>query len=103
MFRRLPDLAARKKIPFTFDGQPLQGQEGDSVAAALLANGISTFRTHPVSSAPRSAFCLKGACFDCLVVIDGVGNRQACMTPLTDDMVVETQTGPRAVARERTE
>jgi predicted molibdopterin-dependent oxidoreductase YjgC len=103
MFRRLPDLAKRKKIPFTFDGQPLSGLEGDTVAAALLANGIVQFRTHPESSNPRSAYCLKGACFDCLVIIDGIGSRQACMTPLCEHMAVETQRGARALSREKTE
>ena len=38
---------------------------------------------------------MMGACFECLVVIDGVGNRQACLTTVTDDMVVQTQNGRR--------
>jgi len=103
MFRRLPDLAERKAIPFTFDGQPLVGREGDSIAAALLANGITRFRTHPASAAPRSAYCLKGACFECLVVVDGIGNRQACMTPLAENMIVEALQGARALLRETAE
>jgi predicted molibdopterin-dependent oxidoreductase YjgC len=101
MFRRLPDLAD-KTIPFTLDGRPLSGRDGDSVAAAMLANGVGRFRTTPVSGAPRSAYCLMGVCFDCLVTIDGVGNRQACMTPLRADMVVETQQGARAADGEVT-
>lgn len=38
-----------------------------------------------------------GVCFDCLVVINGVGNRQACLTPLREGMAVETQHGLRNV------
>jgi predicted molibdopterin-dependent oxidoreductase YjgC len=101
MFRRLPDLA-EKVIPFTLDGRALTGHEGDSVAAAMLANGVGRFRNTPVSHAPRSAYCLMGVCFDCLVTIDGVGNRQACMTPLQANMAVETQDGARPVNNEVT-
>jgi predicted molibdopterin-dependent oxidoreductase YjgC len=36
-----------------------------------------------------------GACFECLVVIDGVGNRQGCMVPLREGMRIEMQAGRR--------
>jgi predicted molibdopterin-dependent oxidoreductase YjgC len=42
---------------------------------------------------------MMGVCFDCLVVIDGVGNRQACLTPVRDGMVIERQLGRREVLR----
>ncbi|MGH7246959.1 MAG: 2Fe-2S iron-sulfur cluster-binding protein, partial [Pseudomonadota bacterium] len=31
-----------------------------------------------------------GVCFDCLVVIDGIANRQACMTQVREGMRIET-------------
>ena len=34
-----------------------------------------------------------GVCFECLVTIDGVGNRQGCLVPLAEGMRVETQIG----------
>jgi D-hydroxyproline dehydrogenase subunit gamma len=97
MFRRLPDANARL-VSFIFEGQPVQGVEGDSVAAALLALGHSHCRDTPVSNAARGPYCLMGVCFDCLVSIDGVPNRQGCMTPLRDGMVVARQHGRRDVA-----
>ncbi len=54
--------------------RPVMARAGESVAAALLAAGVSTTRTTPVGGTPRSPFCLMGACFDCLMVIDGVPN-----------------------------
>jgi hypothetical protein len=42
---------------------------------------------------------MMGVCFDCLVVIDGVGNRQGCLVPLSEGMAVETQRGGRQVGR----
>ena len=69
------------------------------LAAALLAVGIDRCRTTPVTGAPRLPYCLMGVCFDCLVTIDGVGSRQACLVPVHDGMKVETQQGKREAGR----
>ncbi len=97
MFRPMRDVASAAALNFTFDGRALKGRAGDTVAAALLANGITSCRETPVSGTPRAPYCLMGVCFDCLVVIDGVGNRQGCLVPLTDGMAIETQHGRRHV------
>ena len=98
MFQRLPS-AAGERVPFTIDGRAATAQAGDSVAAALLANGVQTCRTTPVSGAPRAPYCMMGVCFDCLVTIDGVGNRQGCQVRLEPGMRVETQNGKREIDR----
>ncbi len=95
MFRSMPDAEAGTRLSFTFDGRPLTGREGDTVAASLLANGVTVCRETPVSNAPRAPYCMMGVCFDCLVVIDGVGNRQGCLVPLRQGMRIETQHGRR--------
>jgi hypothetical protein len=100
MFRRLPDPLA-KPLRFTLDGAPMTALAGDSVAAALLAAGIATCRTTPAQGTPRGPYCLMGVCFECLVVIDGVGNRQGCLVAVAEGMRVETQRGARAVATGR--
>jgi predicted molibdopterin-dependent oxidoreductase YjgC len=97
MFRRLPE-DQRPTLSLSFDGRVIEAREGDSVAAALLANGIAQFRITPVGDAPRGPFCLMGSCFDCLVRIDGVDNRQSCMTPVRAGMKIETQRGRKALA-----
>ncbi len=76
-----------------FEGQVLLARAGDTVAAALLAGHHWCFRTTPVSGAARGPFCMMGVCFDCLVEIDGVANRQACMTEVRDGMRVKRQQG----------
>lgn len=75
-------------LVFTFDGRPVEARTGETVAAALLAAGFRDFRASVVSGAPRGPYCLMGACFDCLVRIDGVPNRQACMTAVQPGMDV---------------
>jgi predicted molibdopterin-dependent oxidoreductase YjgC len=98
MFRRLPDGAA-PAVTLTYDGRLIAARAGDSVAAALLANRVLACRETPVSGAPRAPFCLMGVCFDCLVVIDGVAGRQACMVPVREGMRVERQPGAREAGR----
>lgn len=99
MFRRLPD-AGEATIRFTIDGRPATARPGDSVAAAMLAAGVDACRTTPVSGAARGPYCLMGVCFECLVVIDGIGNRQACLVPVEDGMRVERQQGARDIGGE---
>jgi hypothetical protein len=88
-------------LSFSFDGRPLTGRAGDTVAASLLANGIAACRETPISGAPRAPYCLMGICFECLVVIDGVGNRQGCLVPLREGMRIETQHGRRQAEETR--
>ena len=97
MFRRLDDKGAT--LILKVDGREIRAREGDTVAAALLAAGIKHIRTTPVSGTPRAPYCLMGVCFDCLVTIDGVGSRQACLIPVRDGMTVETQDGKREAGR----
>ncbi len=97
MFKRLTD--AGQKIDLTVDGRLVGCHTGDTVAAALLAAGVDRCRTTPVSGAPRAPYCLMGVCFDCLVTIDGVGSRQACLVPVREGMAVETQSGRREAGR----
>ena len=95
MFRRLPDPVGT--IAFDFEGATFEACGGDSVAAALLANGVLVFRTTPVSGAPRGPWCLIGNCHECLVEIDGEPNRQACMVEVRAGMRVRRQRGARAM------
>jgi hypothetical protein len=96
LFRSLSP-AEGEAVGFSFDGRALQASAGASVAAALLSAGVSVFRTTPVSGAPRAPYCMMGACFDCLVEIDGVPNRQSCLVTVREGMRVRTQEGLRAL------
>ncbi len=97
MFKRLLDGGVPVNV--TIDGAPFAAREGDSVAAALLASGRTMCRTTPVSGSPRAPYCMMGVCFECLVTIDGVGNRQGCLVPVAEGMKIEIQKGKREVGR----
>lgn len=84
----LGKLADKKKVTFQFDGQTLEGYENDTIASALLANGIRTLRQHEESGAPRGIYCNIGHCFECRVTVDNASNVRACLTPIKENMVI---------------
>ena len=95
MFRRLHEDGPR--VRFTFEGDFVEAMEGETVAAALLAHGVISFRQTPVSGAARGPWCLIGDCFECLVEIDGRQNVQACQVQVTGGMKVRRQIGVKQV------
>jgi D-hydroxyproline dehydrogenase subunit gamma len=95
MFRRLDPAPA--DIRFSVDGREFVARPGESVAMALLAAGETSLRETPASGALRAPYCMMGVCFDCLVEIDGVGNRQSCLTQVAEGMHVRRQRGARGV------
>ncbi len=74
-----------------FDGRPIPARDGDSVASALLASGIRVTRETPVSGARRGPWCMMGACFDCVAIVDGRRGVRTCMTPASEGLTVATQ------------
>ena len=103
MYRRLPDSdaadSAGPALAVTIDGQPHAARDGDSVAATVIAAGFAACRTTPVTGSARGPFCMMGVCFDCLVTIDGVGNRQACLLRVREGMRIERQRGKREIGK----
>lgn len=88
-----------RPIMITIDGAPFEAKSGDSVAAALLTAGHLATRVSTVSAAPRGAYCFMGVCFECLVRIDGVDNRQGCLVEVHEGMAVETRAGQQEADR----
>ena len=86
---REPDAPVRLK----WEAEEILAAPGDTLAAALLAAGVDVFRATPVSGAPRAPYCMMGACFECLVEVDGRPAVQACMTEVRQDMDVRRQMG----------
>ena len=85
MFRR----TGATPLTLFFDGQPIHAREGDSVASALLAAGVTATRLTPVSRTPRGPFCMMGACFDCVAIVDGQRGTRTCMTPAREGLRVD--------------
>lgn len=94
LFKSLPG-AADAPVDVWFNDRPLSVPGGRSVAAALLAAGVWHFRATPVSGSSRAPYCMMGACFECLVEIDGVPSRQSCMVQVCAGMRIRSQEGAR--------
>jgi predicted molibdopterin-dependent oxidoreductase YjgC len=79
-----------KTVTFSFNGQDLSCEEGQSIAAALISQGYTSLRNTRFKDEPRMIFCGIGICFDCVVVVDGVANQRACITAVSDGMKIES-------------
>ena len=88
---------AGERVTINIDGKDVEAAVGESVAAAVLAASADATRTTPVSGAPRAPYCMMGVCFECLMDIDGIPNRQACMVSVEPGMKIKRQAGARAV------
>lgn len=86
----LGKLEKQREIKFIFNNKEYKGYENESIAAALLANGIRTLRYHEESRAPRGIYCNIGHCFECRVKVNGKQGVRSCLTPLKENMVIES-------------
>ena len=96
--KRVPNggrIERKRKVSFTFDGKVLTGYHGDTLAAALLANGITlvgrSFKYHR----PRGILSAGAEEPNALVTL-GVGGRRtpnlpATMLELSEGMAAESQ------------
>jgi sarcosine oxidase subunit alpha len=75
-------IPAQETIEFFWQNQKLTAKNGETISAALIANGIDVFGHHPKDGSPLGLFCANGQCSQCLVLLDGRPVK-ACMTPVT--------------------
>jgi len=73
------------------DGNAVTVADGVTVAAALMADGIRSWRTTRNAGKPRGVFCGMGVCFDCLVTVNGEPNVRACITVVEPGDVIDAQ------------
>ena len=86
----LPEVQRGRLVKIKVDGRTMEAYEGETVAAALLAAGVHTFRLSRKKAGPRSVFCGMGVCYECLVTVDGMHGIRACVTQVVDGMQIET-------------
>ena len=87
-----------RKVTFAFDGAELEGYEGETVAAALHANGVRVLGHSHKSGRPRGFYCAIGNCSSCKMTVNGEANIRVCVEPLRQGMAVETQKGKGDIA-----
>ena len=82
---------SKETVNVNFDGESLSVPYGITVAAALLGHDDDHFCESAADGEGRTPYCLMGVCFECLVEIDGLKNRQACLEPVYEGMSVKRQ------------
>src|ERR1700687_6361012 len=76
------------------DGEAIDALPEDTVAAALLRAGVTTFTRSIKYHRPRGPFCLQGSCGQCLMRVDGVPSLLACRVPVEEGMSCARQNAP---------
>lgn len=86
------EVASEPTIEITFDGRKIKAREGEMIASALFAAGISVFGHHHRDGGAQGIFCANGQCSQCSVVADGK-TVKSCMTVVEPGMAVESLKG----------
>ncbi|HYI18628.1 MAG TPA: FAD-dependent oxidoreductase [Solirubrobacteraceae bacterium] len=76
-------------ITFTFDGKPVSGFAGDTIASALFAGGRRTFSRSFKYHRRRGELCGCGQCANSLVQIGGRPGVRACAEPASEGLEVK--------------
>ena len=94
---RLPDRALGNPVEFSFDGRPLRGVQGDTIASALLANGFRVVSRSFKYHRPRGIFSAGIEEPNALVQLHSGAHSIPCAratwVPISAGLEVTTQTG----------
>ena len=85
-------------IEFYWQNKPIQAKIGETIASALIANGIDIFGYHPKDDSPLGLFCANGQCSQCLVLVDGKPVK-SCTTTIKPGMSVNPAEGLPDISR----
>jgi len=81
----------RNPVHFEHDGDVVEAERGESLAAALIASDRLVVGRSPKLHRPRGPYCLEGACEGCLARVDGVPNVMTCRSVARGGEQVATQ------------
>jgi NADPH-dependent 2,4-dienoyl-CoA reductase/sulfur reductase-like enzyme/Pyruvate/2-oxoacid:ferredoxin oxidoreductase delta subunit/bacterioferritin-associated ferredoxin len=81
------NIPEEETLTFYWKNQPIQAQAGETIASALIANGIDIMGYHPKDGSPLGLFCANGQCSQCLVLVEGKPIK-SCMTKVKPGMSV---------------
>jgi sarcosine oxidase subunit alpha len=83
------DLLRGRPVIFYVDDQPIKAYEGETIAAALIADGRWTCQIR--DARPSGVFCNIGVCHGCLMTVNGEYGVRTCQTPISEGCRVETR------------
>ena len=80
-----------KTVTFSFAGETITAQAGDTIASALYAAGTRIFSRSFKYHRPRGLLCAAGNCPNCLMNVDGTPSVRTCLQPVRQGMRVQPQ------------
>lgn len=89
-----------EEITFYFNEQPLKAMKGQTVAAALMRNGIRKFGVSRKLFKARGLYCANGRCTSCYVTIDGLDHVLSCSTLVEEGMNIHSNDSDPDVGRD---
>lgn len=78
----------RATVKFFWNNEEFSAFEGETIASALIANGITIFGHHNKDHSPQGIFCANGQCSQCMVIANGLPVK-SCMENITPNVKVE--------------
>jgi sarcosine oxidase subunit alpha len=88
--KKHPVLGEQLQEPVTiyFNDKPVKAFTQQSVAAALLANGVKKLGISRKLIQPRGLFCSRGRCCSCYMTVNGEDHVRTCMTRVKEGMKI---------------
>lgn len=78
-----------QQVTIKIAGEMVPAEPGVSLASVIHSRR-KNFRNSPILETPRGLYCGMGVCFECVVTVNGQSAR-ACITPVSEGMIVELQ------------
>ncbi|MBB5686864.1 (2Fe-2S)-binding protein [Sphingobium boeckii] len=84
------DVTRGAAIEISVDGIALAAFDGETIATAMLSQGMAMFR-RDARGRPRGLFCNMGTCGECMVTLTAENRRvRACVTDAQNGMDIAT-------------
>jgi sarcosine oxidase subunit alpha len=81
------------EFEFLFNGRRVRARADDTIATALVREGVHVFSRSLKFHRPRGFYCGSGRCISCSMRVDGVPGVRTCVTRAQPGMVVESEGG----------
>jgi predicted molibdopterin-dependent oxidoreductase YjgC len=85
---RIETIPKGEQVTLFVNGKAVTAHRGETVHAALLAAGFRVLRKSKTGAEFRGFLCGMGACYECLVTLNGLAGQRACMRLVEDGMEV---------------
>jgi sarcosine oxidase subunit alpha len=82
-----------KELEFEFEGRKIKASEGQSIAGALHASGVSVISRSSKYHRPRGYTCGFAACGNCPLTVDGMPSVISCTAPVKGGEKVQREQG----------